>query len=554
MHITLDFYPSALEGWILMFSISIILATYYFLRWWRNSKRSEGRESYRYRESQQSSFPAPIDYGLIEGPLDEQVLRLRRHFMKNPDMDQVLDWMEYETNRKTKLLDRVDRVGFCSACQSIATDGVSGFSHHNYGDLETSGAAVCLLCAFFYQKAEQMKSAIKDGQYSASSIRDLWLQDVRTETHVDFDNWKVFFKLKVVSAKEMVFDISRAPDPPEGCDSYLEFASQILGQDSLWTETGIESKVWDEWKDMSAPGSSTPLRLIARDPISDESVARARDWLRRCQETHPRCQQAAGSALPTRLLRIEGNLVFLNELKDYEELHPPYAALSYCWGSSKTIKTTSRTIHARRKGIFIDYLPKTLADAVIVAKSLEIEYIWIDALCIVQDSEKDWEAECVRMGEYYSNAIVTISALDTVAVTGGFLAEREGSLVAPLHPNAAGNLWLRDPVSTWAEVFRGAALNKRGWALQETIVDSCTALRPHRNVMGVPHMLSARKFGGGTFHHRRLGKPRPLRRRRLQALSLDLWGQLLLCRTRGVRDLVSTCCPVYPTAANQTYG
>ncbi|KAK1502880.1 hypothetical protein CTAM01_04869 [Colletotrichum tamarilloi] len=36
-------------------------------------------------------------------------------------------------------------------------------------------------------------------------------------------------------------------------------------------------------------------------------------------------------------------------------------------------------------------LSKTFQDAVLVTRRLGIKYIWIDSLCIIQDSKLDWE-------------------------------------------------------------------------------------------------------------------------------------------------------------------
>ena len=61
-----------------------------------------------------------------------------------------------------------------------------------------------------------------------------------------------------------------------------------------------------------------------------------------------------------------------------------------------------------RQGFLLDRLLATLKDAVVLTRDLGIEYIWIDALCIVQDSRLEWAAEARKMMAYYANAYVTI--------------------------------------------------------------------------------------------------------------------------------------------------
>ncbi|XP_014550168.1 hypothetical protein COCVIDRAFT_66199, partial [Bipolaris victoriae FI3] len=88
-----------------------------------------------------------------------------------------------------------------------------------------------------------------------------------------------------------------------------------------------------------------------------------------------------------------------------------YAALSYCWGHPdvcKPNKTTKTNKTSREEKICLSELTRTLRDAIELVRKLEINYIWIDALCIIQDCNEDWVKESKRMLLYYGNAYVTI--------------------------------------------------------------------------------------------------------------------------------------------------
>lgn len=67
----------------------------------------------------------------------------------------------------------------------------------------------------------------------------------------------------------------------------------------------------------------------------------------------------------------------------------------------------------------IELLPQSNQDAIQITRSLGIRYLWIDALCILQDLDdpSDWLKESARMGDVYKFAYVTISA--SRASTGG---------------------------------------------------------------------------------------------------------------------------------------
>jgi len=108
-----------------------------------------------------------------------------------------------------------------------------------------------------------------------------------------------------------------------------------------------------------------------------------------------------------------------------DEISAPYAALSYCWGGTQTFTTTTASLDERKLGFSTSDLPKTLREAVTVAHEMGLKYIWIDSLCIIQDSDVDKTLELPKMPVYYGNAYVTISASITESADGSFF-EVEG--------------------------------------------------------------------------------------------------------------------------------
>ena len=66
-------------------------------------------------------------------------------------------------------------------------------------------------------------------------------------------------------------------------------------------------------------------------------------------------------------------------------------------------------------------LPGTLQDAITVTRLLAIKYLWIDLLCIIQDSKEDWARETARIARIYENSTVTICADAAKDGHSGFL-------------------------------------------------------------------------------------------------------------------------------------
>jgi hypothetical protein len=98
-----------------------------------------------------------------------------------------------------------------------------------------------------------------------------------------------------------------------------------------------------------------------------------------------------------------------------------YAILSYVWGTSPSLRLTAATKACLVAGIPDDDLPPTIAHAVYVTRTLGIEYLWVDALCIIQDSDEDKKVEIPRMHRYYQEALVVISASAAPHVQSGFI-------------------------------------------------------------------------------------------------------------------------------------
>ncbi|KAL2760199.1 hypothetical protein ACRALDRAFT_1059923 [Sodiomyces alcalophilus JCM 7366] len=66
-------------------------------------------------------------------------------------------------------------------------------------------------------------------------------------------------------------------------------------------------------------------------------------------------------------------------------------------------------------------LSKTHREAITVARALGIQYVWIDALCVLQDNPADWEQETKRMHRVFGNAALTIIAGRSAEAKLGFI-------------------------------------------------------------------------------------------------------------------------------------
>ena len=97
-----------------------------------------------------------------------------------------------------------------------------------------------------------------------------------------------------------------------------------------------------------------------------------------------------------------------------------YATLSYCWGGYRGFLTESNTYQDRCKGFHVEELPELFRHACFVILVWGIRYLWIDALCIIQDDRADWEKQAAQMADIYRNCAVRIAATAAKDPTCGF--------------------------------------------------------------------------------------------------------------------------------------
>jgi hypothetical protein len=154
-----------------------------------------------------------------------------------------------------------------------------------------------------------------------------------------------------------------------------------------------------------------------------------------------------------------------------------YASLSHCWGKHVPVKLLSSNIAAFYERIEFTELPRTFREAIEVVRHLNIEYIWIDSLCIIQDSKDDWASEAALMHQVYANAIVNIAADDARDGTEGLFRDRDPRLCELVEVELSWTKQHRGIYKAvdnafWQSTMEESVLNSRAWVLQEQLLSS----------------------------------------------------------------------------------
>ena len=222
---------------------------------------------------------------------------------------------------------------------------------------------------------------------------------------------------------------------------------------------------------------------------------RIQKWLAFCLTAHSgSCKASAelpGGFVPSRLVKVRHagdvsviSVVHRQDIVHDREADMRYMTLSHCWGSKRPLVLDKRTFSELQNGIPIEKLPKTFQEAVQLTQLLGLHYLWIDALCIFQDSREDWEMEAVRMTEVYSNSYLNLAASTATDGCGGLFSTHENPPLMPLKvevdlhitigSNEAGFSFKGPYLVSRHDVFSSfietAPLYKRAWVFQERIL------------------------------------------------------------------------------------
>ncbi|KIV83444.1 hypothetical protein PV11_05468 [Exophiala sideris] len=192
-------------------------------------------------------------------------------------------------------------------------------------------------------------------------------------------------------------------------------------------------------------GDLSPESYHSNDsPVTNALI---RSWLRKCKTNadgkHDECNKQYANYLPTRLLDVRMALASDRVLLLCSATDPSrfdhdrsYASLSHCWGTwgakENPVLLIENLAARQQQGLELNSFPKTFRDAIRIAGSLGINWIWIDSLCIIQNSTSDWLKGASLMDQTYQHAVLNISADHGEDSRAGCFVERHPLDIRPI--------------------------------------------------------------------------------------------------------------------------
>ncbi|KAJ4258097.1 hypothetical protein NW762_008237 [Fusarium torreyae] len=238
----------------------------------------------------------------------------------------------------------------------------------------------------------------------------------------------------------------------------------------------------------------------AGDTSSPDSFECLSNWIMDCSQNHHSCkklhtrQGELKDWLPARLVKITSHVdgvpetIHVIETADsnYSSVDIDYATLSYCWGTKPFTKLLESNYETMKSvGMSVKDLPATFRDAITATSRLGLQYIWIDALCIIQLNENDWNLHSVTMSKVYSYSAITLAAAASSHAHGGLFRDRNptsinGVALELKWPDLEFEGQFRVvPNDPWLKAVAKSPLLRRAWVFQERLLSRGTVFFAH---------------------------------------------------------------------------
>ncbi|CZR40613.1 uncharacterized protein FPRO_10203 [Fusarium proliferatum ET1] len=311
-------------------------------------------------------------------------------------------------------------LGFCSECRRlviVADNGVTQEHHLNLAELKSCAESVqpapCPLCRLMWASVQS-----DIGPAYRNQLLETW-----PPGHVLLITGILKMKQKD--------SISISVGEPKGIHTYDHHVTGSIGVLSISANEGTVQSSYmyksprltrylylGSHESREIQGTFAELDCLtsqAGDAHSERRNLTITRWLDHCRQAHESCEGKVPRILPPRLVDIsDSSNIRLVEMNRGEKGR--YVALSYCWGvktngqSVHQVKLKQATLNDLKAGMDQSRMTRTHLEGMQVARELGYRYIWIDALCIMQDNKRDWEHSALLVPEIYGNAELTILA------------------------------------------------------------------------------------------------------------------------------------------------
>ncbi|KAH7091426.1 heterokaryon incompatibility protein-domain-containing protein [Paraphoma chrysanthemicola] len=424
----------------------------------------------------------------------------------------------------------------------------SGSDHReHFGPKATSEAAVafCPTClGLFYRPDKALHEIV-----STAILRDIAREPVR-RCHICFiwkqalstlHNPKESYEYKSYQATiESASRLILRTDPLTDGHLELIYQSSLYGEQEGTVDGTVAMEFFRSVERSTLPriqfksddGSmqwlSNPISPVLPDHTSDERCFnQLRKWIQTCTKTHKLCREqmllsGRQKEIPTRLIDICGRLrLVITRLQPENRRFSQYATLTHRWLPDSKALLLRNSIDAFQNELPSSVLTPVFRDTITAARRLHLDYVWIDALCIIQDDAEDWDMEAARMETVYKHAHCNFGA--TGAAERDLRRTRMPDGTERIHGDGVGLFLSRDSAQysvvktpvyrrNHTELYCGFnaelrpsiesdRLMQRGWVFQERLLSPRSIYFGDQIKWECPELLANETFPEGLSHN-----------------------------------------------------
>ncbi|KAL8809880.1 MAG: hypothetical protein Q9200_003038 [Gallowayella weberi] len=219
--------------------------------------------------------------------------------------------------------------------------------------------------------------------------------------------------------------------------------------------------------------SSWAFARLPADPQAPVDIKKLHHWITSCEHWHfDTCEAAIITTFPMRLIDVqEGRLAQISG-------RCRYIALSYLWGQCKTFRTLKESVVSleEARGLFRQWhlIPLTIRDAILLTRQLGERYLWVDAICIVQDDWENKSEAIANMDSVYSNALVTIIAGSGIDANAGLPGLHRGTRNLRVQAERILPDLRLMAIGKGVEFLKHSVYSTRAWTYQEAMLSRRT--------------------------------------------------------------------------------
>lgn len=316
--------------------------------------------------------------------------------------------------------------------------------------------------------------SVKEGCYICNPLLDAFPQQDRKRARYA----RTFYEIRPDGHQRWLLRFTI--ELPSGPSSY-ETPAQVIechGTFKLLPKNGmlVADVVEFAAKQTSPVLSAPPMKLrLENCTSSDPCKDLVQRWLSQCTCAHLVCNEdwRTTTQYSIRLLNLAGTNVRLEEFTS-GTCPNKYVTLSHCWdhlaGGSLSQLTTAN-LHLLKRGFAESILSTKFQHAIQIARWMGVHYLWIDALCIIQDSVVDWREQSNVMGDIYAGSHCNIAAMNKPG-DDGFLKERNLEIIEPFlmqnpERTSSSDTHVIGYDDFWCNSLLTNPLHNRAWVLQE---------------------------------------------------------------------------------------